>query len=106
MTDTLGNAVGPYRVWKGTHNFPGLAMSRSIGDKVGDEIGVFANPIVSKVENDPSNDQFYILASDGIWDALSNEEAINFVSKHRAICKRRSTYKADEIASTSNCSIS
>jgi hypothetical protein len=54
MTDTLGNPVGPYRVWKGTHNFPGLAMSRSIGDKVGDEIGIVCSPAVNQVEIDSS----------------------------------------------------
>ena len=105
MTDTLGNRVGPYRVWKGQHNFPGLAMSRSIGDKVGDDIGILSTPITDKIETNVANDQFYILASDGIWDAMTNEEAVSFVDKHRTTCKRKSTYRNDDVASTNNCSI-
>jgi serine/threonine protein phosphatase PrpC len=46
------------------------------------------------------------MASDGIWDAMSNDDAANFVQKHRGQCKKRSNYKPDDVASTSNCSIS
>jgi hypothetical protein len=35
MKDQHGNKVGPFRVWHRTENYPGLAMSRSIGDELG-----------------------------------------------------------------------
>jgi len=35
---------GPYRVWLKTENFPGLAMSRSIGDFVAASVGVISEP--------------------------------------------------------------
>ena len=39
-----GDFVGPPRVWKANCEYPGLAMSRSIGDQVGTEVGVIAEP--------------------------------------------------------------
>ena len=42
LTDEAGNPVGPYRVWRAHHNTPGLAMSRSIGDRIGKSLGVIA----------------------------------------------------------------
>lgn len=53
--------------------FPGLAMSRSIGDSILDELGVsptpevFARPLKAK-------DRFIVVASDGVWQVLSNDE--------------------------------
>ena len=32
IKNELGEGVGPYRVWKRGEGYPGLAMSRSIGD--------------------------------------------------------------------------
>ena len=33
--DFSGNAVGPLRVWLSNLELPGLAMTRSMGDKIG-----------------------------------------------------------------------
>ncbi|CAM8936792.1 unnamed protein product [Rhodiola kirilowii] len=63
-----GNEVGPLRCWPG-----GLCLSRSIGDT---DVGEFIVPIphVKQVKL-PSAGGRLIIASDGIWDALSSEEA-------------------------------
>ena len=105
MTDALGQRIGPHRVWKGNQNFPGLAMTRSIGDTVGNDIGIIPTPITSQIEDNAMNDQFYILASDGIWDVMSNEEAIAFVDRHRRICPRKDSYSPGQVASVQNCNI-
>lgn len=39
-----GMKIGPYRVWKKGETYPGLAMSRSIGDLVASKIGVICTP--------------------------------------------------------------
>ena len=39
-----GKKSGPYRVWLKTQNYPGLAMSRSIGDLVAASVGVTCEP--------------------------------------------------------------
>jgi len=37
-------SLGPYRVWLKTEQYPGLAMSRSIGDFVAASVGVISEP--------------------------------------------------------------
>jgi integrin-linked kinase-associated serine/threonine phosphatase 2C len=44
IKNEIGEGVGPYRVWKRGEGYPGLAMSRSIGDLNGKKIGVIPNP--------------------------------------------------------------
>jgi len=39
-----GKRIGPYRVWKKNEAYPGLAMSRSLGDLVASKIGVISVP--------------------------------------------------------------
>ena len=39
-----GENVGPARVWLKTENYPGLAMSRSIGDACAHSVGVSSVP--------------------------------------------------------------
>ena len=74
-----GVPEGPLRVWAGdSDQWPGLAMSRSIGDLVAHQLGVIATPDV--VAHDlERGDEFIVLASDGIWDQLDPEEALGIV---------------------------
>ena len=39
-----GDPIGPYRVWLKNENVPGLAMSRSVGDRVAHSVGVISEP--------------------------------------------------------------
>ncbi|XP_020210158.1 probable protein phosphatase 2C 5 isoform X2 [Cajanus cajan] len=63
-----GNEVGPLRCWPG-----GLCLSRSIGDT---DVGEFIVPIphVKQVKLSNAGGRL-IIASDGIWDALSSDTA-------------------------------
>ncbi|XP_039156168.1 probable protein phosphatase 2C 5 [Eucalyptus grandis] len=63
-----GNEVGPLRCWPG-----GLCLSRSIGDT---DVGEFIVPIphVKQVKLSNAGGRL-IIASDGIWDALSSDVA-------------------------------
>ena len=76
--DNFGNFAGPDRVWKKEGDIPGLAMSRSFGDEIGHEVGVIVNPDIQEYEF-VNEDKFIVLASDGIWEFISNEEVINIV---------------------------
>lgn len=55
-----------------------LSLSRAIGDR-------FAKPAVSseaEITRFPllgKNDEFVILASDGLWDVMSNQETVDFI---------------------------
>jgi len=52
---------------------PGLAMSRSIGDYVAHSVGVSTDPEVMRFDLN-SDHKFIVIASDGVWEFLSNEE--------------------------------
>lgn len=63
---------GPKRVWLKTKPVPGLAMTRSIGDMAATSVGVTAEPEIKVFTNLSPNDKFIVIASDGIWDRISN----------------------------------
>ena len=66
------------RVWLAEQDAPGLAMSRSIGDFIAHTVGVSTDPEVMKFELKP-DDKFIIIASDGVWEFLSNEDIAKIV---------------------------
>lgn len=76
--DMQGKQMGPFRVWLKSENIPGLAMSRSFGDYVASQVGVISEPEITSHEIS-ENDKFIIVASDGVWEFLTNEQVINFV---------------------------
>jgi len=57
----------------------GLAMARSIGDHAVKAIGVIADPVVT-THNLIESDKFLIIATDGVWEFISSEEAVLLVS--------------------------
>ncbi|XP_060202162.1 probable protein phosphatase 2C 1 [Lycium barbarum] len=68
-----------HRVWLPFDNAPGLAMARAFGDFCVKEYGVISVPEFShRVLTE--RDKFIVLASDGVWDVLSNEEVVDIVS--------------------------
>jgi serine/threonine protein phosphatase PrpC len=87
LLDENGKRVGPYRVWNAEGRLPGLAMSRSLGDRVAHSVGVSSEPIVESFNFEPS-DQFIVIASDGVWDVLENKDAINLIERFRNKSKR------------------
>jgi serine/threonine protein phosphatase PrpC len=61
------------RVWLPYDDSPGLAMSRAFGDFVLKKFGIIPIPDVS-YRRLSSQDRFLVLASDGVFDVLSNEK--------------------------------
>jgi serine/threonine protein phosphatase PrpC len=76
--DEHGNPFGPARVWLKTQNIPGLAMSRSFGDRVASSVGVISEPEILEFEM-TAEDKFIVLGSDGIFEFLSNEDVLKIV---------------------------
>ena len=70
----------PPRVWDKTLEKPGCAFTRSIGDSVAESIGVFAEPEVLTWELQP-NDKFAIIASDGVFEFLPNQDVVDMVGR-------------------------
>lgn len=71
--------VGPTRVWyQYRGDTLGLAMSRSLGDGIVHKCGVSAEPeIIDHTIVD--GDEFLILATDGIWDVVDSNQAVQVV---------------------------
>lgn len=70
---------GVSRVWLRDADMPGLAMSRSYGDLAAESVGVFAEPELSDVELCAA-DLFIIWATDGVWEFISSQEAVDIVT--------------------------
>lgn len=75
----LEDEPGVHRVWQPEEESPGLAMSRAFGDYCIKKYGLVSVPEVTQ-RHISTRDQFVILATDGVWDVISNEEAIDIVS--------------------------
>jgi serine/threonine protein phosphatase PrpC len=75
-----GTEIGPARVWLKTQDVPGLAMTRSFGDLVAASVGVLARPEIETHTLDES-DRFLIMGSDGIWEFITSQEAVDIVAE-------------------------
>ena len=78
MQDENGGWVGPLRVWEKNGIGPGLAMTRSFGDIIGSCIGVICLPEINEYIL-KKEDKAIIIASDGLWEYISNKETTNIV---------------------------
>lgn len=75
----LGDEPGVHRVWLPNEDMPGLAMSRAFGDYCLKDFGLISVPEVTQ-RLITGTDQFIVLATDGVWDVISNQEAVDIVS--------------------------
>lgn len=77
----LNQHLGGFISFNGSWRVQGiLAMSRSLGDYPLKNLNVvIPDPDILTFDLDKLQPEFMILASDGLWDAFSNEEAVRFV---------------------------
>ena len=75
---------GRPRIWLGHMDVPGLTISRSIGDTVGTSVGVVSSPDCTSY-NINSGTKFLVIASDGVWDMVENQEVIDILSLNKKI---------------------
>ena len=73
------------------HRVRNLSLSRAIGDR-------YAKPVVSgepEIKHFPlledGGDEFFLLASDGLWDVMTSQEAVSYV--HDRIAEELERYK-------------
>ncbi|XP_008782938.1 probable protein phosphatase 2C 66 isoform X2 [Phoenix dactylifera] len=67
------------RVWLPNSDSPGLAMARAFGDFCLKDYGLISIPDVS-YHHLTEKDEFIVLATDGVWDVLSNKEVVDIVA--------------------------
>ncbi|OXU30116.1 hypothetical protein TSAR_003792 [Trichomalopsis sarcophagae] len=77
------NKAGGVVTFNGVWRVAGiLATSRALGDyPLKDKKFVIAEPDILTFDLDDHNPMFLVLASDGLWDTFSNEEAIAFIKE-------------------------
>lgn len=89
----------PFRVFIKGKDYPGLSMSRAIGDAVAHDLGVSSDPDVMEMEL-TDDDEFLILCSDGVWEFITSEEAVEFVSKSIKSHAKQAAEKLAQLAWT------
>lgn len=69
------------RIYVRARMYPGLSISRSLGDILAHHIGVTSEPKIKKI-NITASDKFIAIATDGIWDFLEFEEVIEIINDY------------------------
>ncbi len=80
--DDIDEGGDPPRVWSPKGNWPGTAFSRSIGDKAAKDLGVTAEPEILERVIDHEKDKYIIIASDGVFEFLTNQMVTDIVKAH------------------------
>lgn len=73
--------AGPPRVWQKRQSVGGLSVTRAIGDTALTSVGVTPRPEVMKHRVRPC-DKRIVVASDGCWDHISNDQAAEIAMQH------------------------
>lgn len=72
--------LDPPRVWVEGKDYPGTAFTRSLGDAMAEGVGVTAEPEMISTEL-TSNDHLLVIASDGIFEFLTNQEVVDMCTE-------------------------
>eukprot|EP00522_Entomoneis_paludosa_P019039 CAMPEP_0172446834 /NCGR_PEP_ID=MMETSP1065-20121228/6320_1 /TAXON_ID=265537 /ORGANISM="Amphiprora paludosa, Strain CCMP125" /LENGTH=797 /DNA_ID=CAMNT_0013198023 /DNA_START=338 /DNA_END=2731 /DNA_ORIENTATION=- len=80
LGEELDEEGDPPRVWAPNGDYPGTAFTRSIGDAMAEELGVFAEPEMLSRELKPE-DKILVCASDGVFEFLTNQSVIDICAK-------------------------
>ncbi|OAY76580.1 putative protein phosphatase 2C 74 [Ananas comosus] len=67
------------RLWRPNHASPGLAMARAFGDFCLKDCGLISVPEIY-YRRITERDEFIVLATDGVWEVLSNREVVKIVA--------------------------
>ncbi|OLP88158.1 putative protein phosphatase 2C 35 [Symbiodinium microadriaticum] len=74
-----------HRIYAKNSRYPGLNMSRCLGDIIGhQECGVTAEPEITRVELQTGTEQLLLVCSDGVWEFITAQEAVDLVSTRPA----------------------
>ena len=76
--DEDGIFEGPDRVYAKNRSYPGLSMSRTIGDLEAKKIGVISKPDIF-LKKIGAESKFLVIGSDGLWDVIKPYDIIRIV---------------------------
>ena len=81
MKDEDNAFIGPPRVWLKKQDYPGLAMSRSFGDRVAHSVGVSEVPEIKEYLFE-KEDKFFVVASDGLFEFIPSQDIVNIIKDY------------------------
>ena len=69
-----------FAIWSWIHTQISYSSTlRSLGDAVAHTAGVISDPEFTEKELDPSSDRVIVVATDGLWEFVDNEETIDLL---------------------------
>jgi serine/threonine protein phosphatase PrpC len=96
-SETFDDGWTSHRVFLGYEDFPGLAMTRSLGDVCVKECGVVATPQVSQVTLDLKKRPFIVLSSDGVWEFMNTQDVVKIVREAGSIGRALSNVQSQSL---------
>jgi len=78
----MGQMMGPARVWRQRQAVGGLAVSRAFGDLAMALVGVIHEPEIKCFQIEETM-KFVICASDGVWEYMSSQDAVDVAKQHK-----------------------
>lgn len=80
LGEEIDEGGDPPRIWSPHGDYPGTAFTRSLGDAIAEELGVYAEPEMLSREL-TKEDKIIVLASDGVFEFLTNQSVIDICAK-------------------------
>jgi serine/threonine protein phosphatase PrpC len=72
-----------HRAFVKNEDFPGLTLTRALGDRVGHQIGVVHQPTIGLLKkSDLPPGAFFAIASGGLWATMSERTVVNWVGRY------------------------
>eukprot|EP00746_Dinoflagellata_sp_MGD_P166835 gnl/MRDRNA2_/MRDRNA2_97002_c0_seq1.p1 gnl/MRDRNA2_/MRDRNA2_97002_c0~~gnl/MRDRNA2_/MRDRNA2_97002_c0_seq1.p1 ORF type:complete len:581 (-),score=114.87 gnl/MRDRNA2_/MRDRNA2_97002_c0_seq1:86-1609(-) len=86
-----------HRIFVKNMDFPGLTLTRAIGDRVGHQIGVTHSPSVCSLKKaELKQGSFFAIASGGLWAMMSERTAVNWIGRYFEDANEAARCLADE----------
>ena len=71
--------VGPLRIWFKDKKFPGLTITRSLGDFEAIPLGILPIPDIKEYDIDEEKIKILVMATNDIWEFLTNDKIMDIV---------------------------
>ena len=69
--------VGPLRVWFKGKKYPGLTITRSLGDFEAIPLGIIPVPDIKEYDIDEEKIKILVMATNGVWEFLTNDKIMD-----------------------------
>lgn len=81
-TEALGNERP--RLYIRNRNYPGVGITRSLGDYLGHKIGMTSEPAVGATKINKNN-KYLIVASRALWNVMTPKEVFRYLEKNKIL---------------------